>query len=114
MKVFWTDEAARHLDDIHRHIAGDSPFYARRMVDKITRRSRQIGAFPQSGRMVPECQDAEIREVVEPPYRIVHRVAQERVDVLAVSMAHDCCRTVRVPETVAARSRRYVVDSAAT
>ena len=84
MKVCWTDEALRHLDDIHRHIAGDSPFYARRMVDKITRRSRQIGAFPQSGRMVPEYQDMDVREVVEPPYRIVNRVTADRVDVLAV------------------------------
>ena len=84
MKVCWTDEAQRHLDDIHRHIAGDSPFYARRMVDKITRRSRQISAFPRSGRMVPEYQDIDVREVVEPPYRIVYRVAADRVDVLAV------------------------------
>ena len=84
MKVFWTDEALRHLDSIYRHIAGDAPTYAQRMVDKITRRSRQIGAFPQSGRMVPEYQDIEIREVVEPPYRIVYRVTPDQVDVLAV------------------------------
>ena len=84
MKVCWTDEALRHLDNIYRHIAEDAPVYARRMVDKITQRSRQIGAFPQSGRMVPEYQDIEIREVVEPPYRIVYRVTADRVDVLAV------------------------------
>ena len=45
MKVYWTDEALKHLDNIHRHIAEDSPVYARRMVDKITRRSQQIGGF---------------------------------------------------------------------
>ena len=84
MKVYWTDEALRHLDSIYRHIAGDAPIYAQRMVDKITRRSRQIGAFPQSGRMVPEYQDIDIREVVEPPYRIVYRVTADHVDVLAV------------------------------
>ena len=84
MNVCWTDEALRHLDNIYRHIAEDAPVYARRMVDKITRRSQQIGAFPQSGRMVPEYQDIEIREVVEPPYRIVYRVTADRVDVLAV------------------------------
>ena len=84
MKVFWTDEALRHLNSIYRHIAGDAPVYAQRMVDKITRRSRQIGAFPQSGRMVPEYEDIEIREVVERPYRIVYRVTPDQVDVLAV------------------------------
>ena len=84
MKVYWTDEALKHLDSIHRHIAEDSPVYARRMVDKVTRRSRQIGAFPRSGRMVPEYRDIDIREVVEPPYRVVYRVTPDRVDVLAV------------------------------
>ena len=84
MKVGWTDEALRHLDDIYRHIAGDAPAYARRMVDKITRRTQQIGAFPESGRMVPEYQDPDIREVIEPPYRIVYRITPERLDVLAV------------------------------
>ena len=84
MKVFWTDEALRHLDSIYRYIAGDAPVYAQRMVDKITRRSRQIGVFPQSGRMVPEYEDIEIREVVERPYRIVYRVTPDQVDVLAV------------------------------
>ena len=84
MKVYWTDEALTHLDGIFRHIEEDSPVYARRMVDKITRRSQQIGGFPQSGRMVPEYQDTDIREVIEPPYRIVYRVTPNRVDVLAV------------------------------
>ena len=33
MKVFWTDEALRHLDSIYRHIAEDAPVYAQRMED---------------------------------------------------------------------------------
>ena len=57
MRVLWTDEALNHLNNIFHHIAEDSPIYARRMVDKITRRSQQIGVFPLSGRMVPEFQD---------------------------------------------------------
>ena len=87
MKVHWTDEALSHLDNIYRYIAADAPVYALRMVDKITRRSQQIGAFPQSGRVVPEYQDQEqdIREVLEAPYRIVYRIkSEDQVDVLAV------------------------------
>lgn len=80
MKVYWTDEALIHLDNIYHYIAADAPVYARRMVDKITRRSQQIGVFPQSGRMVPEYQDTDIREVIEPPYRIT----PDRLDVLVV------------------------------
>ena len=81
MKVHWTDEALSHLDNIYRYIAADAPVYALRMVDKITRRSQQIGAFPQSGREVPEYQEQDIREVLEAPYRIK---SEDQVDVLAV------------------------------
>ncbi|MCP4108113.1 MAG: type II toxin-antitoxin system RelE/ParE family toxin [Desulfobacteraceae bacterium] len=54
MKVNWTDNSIRHLEDIYKYIARNSPVYARRMIDKITRRSEQISFFPMSGRKVPE------------------------------------------------------------
>jgi plasmid stabilization system protein ParE len=54
MKVHWTDTAAGHLDAIYTYIALASPEYAKRTVDRITRRSQQIKDFPLSGRKVPE------------------------------------------------------------
>ena len=54
MKVHWTDNAIQHLIAIYDYISQDSPFYAEKMVDRLTRRSQQIGDFPQSGRKVPE------------------------------------------------------------
>ena len=39
---------------IHDYLAQTSPDYAVRIVDRLTRRSIQIAAFPNSGRMVPE------------------------------------------------------------
>ena len=54
------------------------------MIDRLTKRSEQIAAFPQSGRMVPEYQAPDIREVIERPYRIIYRIKQEQVDILAV------------------------------
>jgi plasmid stabilization system protein ParE len=44
------------------------------MVDRLTRRSQQIGEFPLSGRMVPEYEMTQIREVVEGPYRIIYHL----------------------------------------
>ncbi len=54
MKTHWTDTALDHLSAIHDYIAQDSKDYAKRVVDQLTRRSQQIGAFPHSGRIVPE------------------------------------------------------------
>jgi toxin ParE1/3/4 len=84
MKVHWTVTAEAHLDAIYTHIAQDSPEYAKRMVDRLTRRSQQIGQFPFSGRRVPEYDIEPIREVIEASYRIIYHVKSDQIDVLAV------------------------------
>ncbi len=84
MKVHWTDTAAEHLDAIYNYIALDSPEYAKRTVDRITRRSQQIKDFPLSGRKVPEYNMDQIREIIEGSYRIIYHIKPDQIDVLAV------------------------------
>ncbi|MBW1851573.1 MAG: type II toxin-antitoxin system RelE/ParE family toxin [Deltaproteobacteria bacterium] len=84
MKVYWTLNAIKHLTNIYEYIALNSPAYAKRMVDRITRRSEQISTHPLSGRKVPEYETEDIRELIEKPYRIIYRVKQGQIDVLAV------------------------------
>ena len=40
--------------------------------------------FPQSGQMVPEYQDSDIREVIEGSYRVIYEISADEVRVLAV------------------------------
>lgn len=68
MTVHWTDTALAHLQAIYSYIAQDSPNFAKRMVDRLTRRSQQIARFPFSGRRVPEYDIDPIREVIEGSY----------------------------------------------
>lgn len=82
--VHWTDTAEGHLNAIYTYIALDSPEYAKRMVDRITRRSQQIADFPLSGRKVPEYNMEQIREIIEGPYRIIYHIKPDQIDVLAV------------------------------
>ena len=84
MRVHWTDTAEKHLDAIYSYIAQDSPEYARRMVDRLTRRSQQITKFPFSGRRVPEYDVDKIREVIEGSFRIIYHIKLDQIDVLAV------------------------------
>ena len=84
MKVHWTDTAEEHLDAIYAYIALDFPAYAKRVVDRLTRRSQQIAKFPLSGRRVPEYEISQIREVIEGPYRIIYHLKSDQIDVLAV------------------------------
>jgi toxin ParE1/3/4 len=84
VKVQWTDTAQDHLAAIHAFIARDSVEYAKRTVDRLTRRSQQIASFPLSGRRVPEYDMEQIREVIEGPYRIIYCIKPDQIDVLAV------------------------------
>ena len=84
MKVLFTENAIEHLVNIYEYISLNSPTYARRMVDKITRRSEQIAEHPFSGRIVPEYKADDIRELIEKPYRIIYRIKPDQIDILAV------------------------------
>lgn len=86
MKVLWTESALAQLQAIYDYLAQTSPKYALRIVDRLTKRSVQIAAFPFSGRTVPEYELNEIREVIERPYRIIYfiEVVEQKIEVLAV------------------------------
>jgi len=84
VKVVWTDTAKRNLRTIHDYIAQNSPAYAKRTVDRLTSRSKQIAAFPLSGRVVPEFSLGQIREIFERPYRIIYYIRPDSVEIIAV------------------------------
>ena len=84
MKVYWTDTAVQHLLAVYEYIGQDTPIYAQRVIDRIIQRSEQIMDFPQSGRMVPEYEEKDVREIIEKPYRIIYRIRSDQVDILAV------------------------------
>jgi len=84
VRVVWTKFADNNLQAIYDYIAQTSPDYARRMIAKITTCADQIAAFPLSGRIVPEFNFGQLREVFEPPYRIIYRIRPDRIDIVTV------------------------------
>lgn len=84
MDVVWTDEAKTHLDGIYQYIKRDAPFYATRMVDKLTRRVSQLIEHPRLGRIVPKYDDENLRELIVHPYRLIYRIRIARIDIIAV------------------------------
>lgn len=78
MNIYWTETAIGHLAAIHDHIAQNSETYARRVVDRITRRTQQFAALPLLGHVVKEYDSEEIREVYEKPFRIIYRILPDR------------------------------------
>ena len=87
MKVHWTNTAEEHLDAIFDYIVQNSPEYAKRMVDRITRRSQQIAKYPLSGSSVPEYDFNQIREVIEAPTVLFITSNQTKLIFWQLSMA---------------------------
>ena len=91
MNVLWTATALEQLRAIHAYISQHSELYARRTVDRLTARTKQIALFPNSGRVVAEFESENIREVVEGSYRIIYQISDDHIDVAAV--VHTAVRT---------------------
>ena len=81
MTVFWTSNA---LHAIYGYIAQNSARHAQGVVDRITRRTKQLSTMPYLGATVPEYEEETIRELVEQSYRIIYRVRADRIDILSV------------------------------
>jgi addiction module RelE/StbE family toxin len=84
VRILWTDAALSQLEAIRDYLARTSPDYARRVVERLVDRSEQIATFPRSGRMVPEYEIDEVRQVVESSYRLIYLIKEEQVEILAV------------------------------
>lgn len=75
----WTSHAVAQLAGIVEYVSLASPVYAEQTLERLIRRLDQACVFPESGRVVPEVDRREIRELLEPPYRLIYRVSPEAI-----------------------------------
>ncbi len=83
-RIVWTPQAIADLEAIHAFIARDSERYADIVVDRIIAAVERVRDFPRSGRVVPEVQREDLREVILGSYRIVYWLVEDRADVVTV------------------------------
>jgi plasmid stabilization system protein ParE len=84
MNVHWTEAALADLRAAEAYLARHSPRYAQSLVDRVFARTAQLADQPELGAVVPEYEVEGLRELFEDPYRIIYRVLQQQVDVVAV------------------------------
>ena len=80
----WTEQAIGHLGAIAEYISLSSPIYADGMIERLVARLQLACEHPLSGRHVAEYADPAVRELIEPPYRLIYRVRADSIDVLAI------------------------------
>jgi len=83
-KVVWSPEAIEDLQSIAEYIERDSEFYARAVVIKLLDVSRSIKNLPLRGRVVPEVEDDNIRELFIYSYRVIYQIQESKILIVAV------------------------------
>lgn len=83
-KIVWSAIAKEHLKEIDFYITEGSPFYSIVFIDKLIASVEKIGSFPECGRVVPEFEREDIREIFFHKYRIVYQSKGEDITILAI------------------------------
>ncbi|NUO08892.1 MAG: type II toxin-antitoxin system RelE/ParE family toxin [Candidatus Brocadia sp.] len=83
-KIKWTLQALEDVEAVVNFIKRDSRYYARMFAIKVFEAVDRLELFPESGRVVPELNRKEIREVIIGNYRIIYRIRDELVEILTV------------------------------
>lgn len=84
-KVNWTRQAIENIYEIREYFNYQSKQFADQLTDKLFEKAKKLEQFPKMGRVVPEIERPDIRELVFRNYRIIyHLVTSSQVNVLAV------------------------------
>jgi addiction module RelE/StbE family toxin len=72
--VRWTEQAVADVQAIRRFIERDSPRYGRIVAERLIEATHRLDTFPASGRLVPDLDRPDVRELIVGEYRIVYRL----------------------------------------
>lgn len=84
MRITWSPLAVERAAEIAEYISRDNPNVAKKWVDKLFSKVEQLKSFPESGRIVPEINNKDFRELIYGNYRIIFRVEKTQVAILTI------------------------------
>jgi len=92
VRVHWSRRALQDLREIGAFISQDSPSAARRWINRLQESARKAATMPRAGRVVPELNLENIREVLPGNYRLVYRLKEREIEILTVFEGHRLLR----------------------
>ncbi len=85
VKIEWSEEGLKRFQQILEYIEEDSPQNATKVANTIWNRIQQLKEFPELGRMVPEFNRKDLRELIVYNFRIVYRVkSQDNLEIVGI------------------------------
>jgi Plasmid stabilization system protein len=87
-RIEWSPTSRLDFRDLILFISEENFSVANHFRNKIINHVIQVAKYPKSGRVVPEFQDENIREIIQKPYRIVYRINKKKILVEIVRIWH--------------------------
>ena len=87
MKVVYTDEALRDLDEILAFIAAHYPAISAPFVKRLRAIERRIGEWPKSAQEVEQRPGVHTVPFIRYPYRLFYQVGDDVVEILHIHHA---------------------------
>ena len=81
--VKWSKSAQSALDEVITYIHQDSPANARRVLVAALEAADSLETLAERGRIVPELADSHIRELLVLSFRLLYRMSNDGVTIVA-------------------------------
>jgi len=96
-QIIWSLQARDDLREIATFIAADNPTVAEAFGFRLMSKVDVLANFPLIGRVVPEENDENLREIILRPYRIVYRVISAQQVVAIARIWHGARGEPEIP-----------------
>jgi prevent-host-death family protein len=84
MRIIWSPLAVDRASEVADYIAQDKPSAAEKWIDTVFSKVEQLKSSPEIGRIVPEINDSQFRELIYGDYRIIYRIETKQISILTI------------------------------
>jgi plasmid stabilization system protein ParE len=84
MRIIWSPLAVDRASEIADYIAHDKPSAAKKWIDTVFSKVEQLKSSPEIGRIVPEINNSQFRELIYGNYRIIYRIETKQISILTI------------------------------
>ncbi|MBC8199459.1 MAG: type II toxin-antitoxin system RelE/ParE family toxin [Desulfobacterales bacterium] len=84
MRIIWSPLAVDRASEIADYIAQDKPSAAEKWIDTVFSKVECLKSSPEIGRIIPEINDSQFRELIYGNYRIIYRIETKQISILTI------------------------------
>jgi toxin ParE1/3/4 len=84
MRIVWTPLAINRAAEIADYIAQDKPVAAADWIRTLFSKVDQLKSAPEIGRIVPEINDIQFRDLIYGNYRIIYYIEGQQISILTI------------------------------